>query len=124
MFSSFKQYDQNNKASLPYVFQKVGYTFAQKVITVGALAGLSTSLLGGMFPLPRVLYAMANDGLLFKFLGVVSPRFKTPVYATLVAGLFSAIMATFFDVKELAEMMSIGTLLAYSLVALSILILR
>ena len=63
-------------------------------------------------------------GLLFKFLANINPRFKTPVAATIVSGLFSALMATFFDVEQLAEMMSIGTLLAYSLVAISILILR
>lgn len=117
-------WDQNQKAPLPYVFEQVGFPFAKNVITVGALAGLSTSLLGAMFPLPRILFAMAEDGLLFKFLGNISPRFKTPVAATIISGLFSAIMATFFNVTQLAEMMSIGTLLAYSLVAISILILR
>ncbi|KAI2801539.1 hypothetical protein RDWZM_008509 [Blomia tropicalis] len=117
-------WDQDQKAPLPYVFEQVGFPFAKNVITIGALAGLSTSLLGAMFPLPRILYAMANDGLLFKFLANINPRFKTPVAATIVSGLFSALMATFFDVEQLAEMMSIGTLLAYSLVAISILILR
>lgn len=117
-------WDQNQKAPLPYVFDQIGFPFAKNVITIGALAGLSTSLLGAMFPLPRILYAMASDGLLFKFLANISPRFKTPVAATIISGLFSALMATFFDVDQLAEMMSIGTLLAYSLVAISILILR
>ena len=117
-------WDQNQKAPLPYVFDQVGFPLAKNVITIGALAGLSTSLLGAMFPLPRILYAMASDGLLFKFLANISSRFKTPVAATLISGLFSALMATIFDVDQLAEMMSIGTLLAYSLVAISILILR
>lgn len=103
---------------------QVGLPWARTVITVGALCGLSTSLLGALFPLPRILYAMASDGLLFRWLGVISERFRTPLIATLVAGLFSALMATFFEVDQLAEMMSIGTLLAYSLVAISILILR
>lgn len=47
------------------------------------------SLLGAMFPLPRVIYAMASDGLLFQFLGTVSERFKTPVAGTLLSGLFA-----------------------------------
>jgi len=117
-------WDQAVKAPLPYVFERVGLSFAKYVITCGALAGLTTSMLGAMFPLPRILYAMANDGLLFRWLGRVSPRFKTPIIASLVSGLFTALMAMFFDVDQLAEMMSIGTLLAYSLVAISILILR
>jgi amino acid transporter len=58
------------------------------VVTVGALCGLSTSLLGAMFPMPRVIYAMASDGVLFKFLAQVHPRFQTPLIATLIAGTF------------------------------------
>jgi amino acid transporter len=47
------------------------------------------SLLGAMFPLPRVIYAMASDGLLFQFLGNINERFKTPVAGTLLSGLFA-----------------------------------
>nr|XP_027201919.1 high affinity cationic amino acid transporter 1-like isoform X2 [Dermatophagoides pteronyssinus] len=117
-------WDQNNDAPLPYVFKQVGYPFAQKVITVGALAGLSTSLIGAMFPMPRIIYAMANDRLLFRFLSRINERFKTPLIATMLSGFLAALMATFFNIDELAQMMSIGTLLAYTLVAISILILR
>lgn len=117
-------WDQNHGAPLPYVFEQVGYPFAQKVITVGALAGLSTSLIGAMFPMPRIIYAMADDRLLFRFLSRINQRFKTPVVATIISGFLAALMATFFNIDELAEMMSIGTLLAYTLVAISVLILR
>ena len=44
------------------------------------------SLLGGMFPMPRVVYAMASDGLLYRFLAYISPKYKTPIVATLVTG--------------------------------------
>ncbi|GIY77541.1 high affinity cationic amino acid transporter 1, partial [Caerostris darwini] len=117
-------YDQDVSAPLPYVFQMVGYPVAKWVITIGALTGLSTSLLGGMFPLPRILYAMANDGLIFKFLAKTHHKYKTPMIATYVSGVFTGCMAMLFDVKELADMMSIGTLLAYTLVAVCVLILR
>uniref|UniRef100_A0A834V901 High affinity cationic amino acid transporter 1 n=1 Tax=Sarcoptes scabiei TaxID=52283 RepID=A0A834V901_SARSC len=117
-------WDQFHEPSLPYVFDRVGYPFAQKIITIGALAGLSTSLIGGMFPMPRIIYAMADDRLLFNFLAKINNRFKTPVIATMISGLLAAVMAMFFDIDQLAEMMSIGTLLAYILVAISILILR
>lgn len=77
-----------------------------------------------MFPLPRVLYAISSDGLIFRFLSKINDRFKTPLLATALSGLFAAFMAMIFDLEELVNMMSIGTLLAYSLVAVSVLILR
>ncbi|CAG2162833.1 unnamed protein product [Oppiella nova] len=113
-----------NGAPLPYVFEHAGWPVAKWIISIGALTGLSTSLLGAMFPLPRVLYSMASDGVIFRFLATVHPKFKTPLLATGVSGVFAGGMAAMFDVKELADMMSIGTLLAYTLVAISVLILR
>ncbi|KAG8183649.1 hypothetical protein JTE90_005635 [Oedothorax gibbosus] len=117
-------YLQDNAAPLPYVFEYVGWQWAKWIVSVGALAGLSTSLLGAIFPLPRVLYAMASDGIIFRWLAKVDPKFKTPLIATAVSGIFAGTMAMMFNVHELADMMSIGTLLAYSLVAVSVTLLR
>lgn len=114
--------DEN--APMPEAFRFVGWNWARYLVAIGAICSLSTSLLGAMFPLPRVLYAISSDGLIFRSLSKINERFKTPLFATIVSGLFAAFMAMIFDLDELVNMMSIGTLLAYSLVALSVLILR
>ncbi|XP_057668068.1 cationic amino acid transporter 2-like isoform X1 [Diorhabda carinulata] len=117
-------YLQDAEAPFPYVFDQIGWTAIKWIVTIGAIFALCTSMLGAMFPLPRVIYAMANDGVIYKVLSKVDSRTQTPIIATVLSGLFSGIMAILFDLDQLIDMMSIGTLMAYTIVAVSVLLLR
>ena len=111
-------------AAFPVAFATRGINWAKYVVGIGTLFGITTSLLGSAYALPRAVYAMAQDGLLFKSLAYVYPRFQTPVVAIFVFGLLSATMALFFEITTLVEFMSIGTLTAYTIVSACVIILR
>lgn len=92
--------------------------------SVGALCGMTTTLFGSLFSLPRTMYSMANDGLLFSFLGHINERTQVPVWNLVISGILSALIALLFDLQHLVEFMSIGTFLAYTIVSASVIVLR
>lgn len=117
-------YDQKQAAPLPYIFDKLDMPFAKWTVLFGVLAGLSTCFVGGFLPLPRIMYAMARDGVIYRVLSKISKRFKVPFVSTIVGGIIIALLASTLEVSQLADMLSIGTLAAYSLVSISVLLLR
>ena len=95
----------------------------QYLVSAGAVAALLASMFGSMFPMPRIAYAMAKDGLIFRFFASMNSR-GVPACANFWLSLIAACCALYFSLEVLVEMMSIGTLLAYTLVDACVLILR
>ncbi|XP_036707269.1 probable cationic amino acid transporter [Balaenoptera musculus] len=117
-------YAIDTESPLMEMFVARGFYAAKFIVAIGSVAGLTVSLLGSLFPMPRVIYAMAGDGLLFRFLAHVSSYTETPVVACIVSGFLAALLSLLVSLRDLIEMMSIGTLLAYTLVSVCVLLLR
>lgn len=112
-------------APIADAFRQVGLVWAQFVISVGAIAGLTSVLMVLMLSQPRVLLAMARDGLLpAGFFGAVHPRFRTPWKSSILTGLMVATLAGVIPLNVLAELVNIGTLLAFVMVCIAVLIMR
>ncbi|XP_030526065.1 cationic amino acid transporter 4, vacuolar-like isoform X1 [Rhodamnia argentea] len=105
-------------------FSNYGMRYAVYILTTGAVMALCSSLMGSILPQPRILMAMARDGLLPSFFADINRHTQVPVNSTVMTGVLAAALAFFMDVSQLAGMVSVGTLLAFTTVAVSVLILR
>jgi len=106
-------------------FRQVGLPWAQLLVSVGAIAGITSVLLVMMLSQPRIFLAMARDGLLpTGFFGAVHERFRTPWKSTIMTGLCVATMGAFLPLRFLAELVNIGTLLAFVIVCAAVMIMR
>uniref|UniRef100_A0A0D6R5L2 Cationic amino acid transporter C-terminal domain-containing protein n=1 Tax=Araucaria cunninghamii TaxID=56994 RepID=A0A0D6R5L2_ARACU len=117
-------YSMDPDTPISSAFSAHGLHWAMYVVTVGAVAALSSTLMGSILPQPRILMAMARDGLLPSFFSKLNRTTSVPVNSTILTGVVAALLAFSMDVGQLAGMVSVGTLLAFTIVAVSILILR
>jgi basic amino acid/polyamine antiporter, APA family len=99
-------------------------TWLRPIVKLGAILGLSSVILVMLLGQPRIFYTMAKDGLLPPVFAKVHPRYKTPYVTTLVTGAVVAAAGGFFPIGILAELVSIGTLLAFVIVCAGVLVLR
>ncbi|HKW34244.1 MAG TPA: amino acid permease [Candidatus Acidoferrum sp.] len=115
---------KGDAAPVATALHNIGLDRLQQWVTVGALMGMISSLLVYQLGQARVWFAMSRDGLLPGAFSKVHRRFRTPHVATWVAGIFVGIPAGIFDIGTLADLSNIGTLFAFLLVAIAVLILR
>ncbi len=115
----------NIEAPIARAFLDRNLGWASNIITAGALAGLTSVMLVMLLGQTRVLYAMAKDGLLpRKFFAAIHPKFRTPYKNTVLVGLLAAVVGAVTPIDDIGKMVNIGTLLAFVIVCVAIMILR
>lgn len=113
------------QAPVAYALQMLGASrFSRSVIVVGALTGMISSLLVFQYGQARIWYAMSRDGLFPKFFSAVHPKFQTPHWSTWIAGFAVGVPSGIFAISDAADLTNIGTLFAFALVSLGVIILR
>ncbi|WP_329083958.1 MULTISPECIES: amino acid permease [unclassified Streptosporangium] len=111
-------------APLADAFKAVGQTWAASLISVGALAGLTTVVMILMLGMSRVMFAMCRDNLLPRGLAKVHPKYRTPYIITIMMGLVVSALAGLVPLATIAELVNIGTLFAFVVVSIAVVILR
>lgn len=114
----------NNAAPVAQALEAIGLKLTDRWVTAGALMGMISSILVYQLGQARIWFAMSRDGLLPAVFSRVHKAFRTPDFATWVAGFFVAIPAGIFDIGTLVDLSNIGTLFAFILVSIAVLILR
>ncbi|EEM83201.1 MULTISPECIES: amino acid permease [Bacillus] len=114
----------NVPEAMAYVMEVVGQGKVAGAIAAGAVIGLMAVIFSNMYAATRVFFAMSRDGLLPKSFAKVNKKTGAPTFITGLSGIGSSIIAGFIDLKELVNLVNIGSLVTFALVCLSVIILR
>jgi APA family basic amino acid/polyamine antiporter len=114
----------NNAAPVAAAFTAIGLPWVTLIVSAAAVAGIASVMLAFMLGCARIWFAMSRDGLLPAWFAQVHPLFRTPHRPTLIAGGLTALVAGFFPIKEVAELVNIGTLSAFVIICLAVIVLR
>ena len=114
----------NSAAPVAAAFTAIGLPWVTLLVSAAAVAGIASVMLAFMLGCSRIWFAMSRDGLLPAWFSQVHPRFRTPHRPTLIAGGLTALVAGFFPIKEVAELVNIGTLSAFVIICFSVIVLR
>ncbi|RKT85450.1 basic amino acid/polyamine antiporter, APA family [Saccharopolyspora antimicrobica] len=116
--------ESGTRSTLATAFAQHGINWAAAIIAVGALVGLTTVVMVLLLGQTRVLFAMSRDGLVPRGLAKTDPKRGTPTRATVLVGVVVLVAAGFFPADKLEEMVNVGTLFAFVLVSLGVIVLR
>jgi basic amino acid/polyamine antiporter, APA family len=116
--------DLNVPDPIAVVADHAGLGWMSTLIKLGAIAGLSSVILVMLLGQSRVFYSMSRDGLLPQFVNKVHPKFQTPYLTSIVTGVGVAFFAAILPIRDAASLVSIGTLLAFVIVAIGVMVLR
>ncbi|WP_424680978.1 amino acid permease [Frateuria sp. YIM B11624] len=114
----------NSPAPVDAAFKALGLDWVRGIISVAAIAGITSVLFAFMLGAARIWFALSRDGLLPKWFSQVHPKYGTPARPTMILGVFTALVAGFLPIGEVAELVNIGTLSAFIVICASVLILR
>jgi APA family basic amino acid/polyamine antiporter len=114
----------NVSSPVAHALTLIGFNWASALISTGVIAGLTTVMLVLYYGLTRIIFAMSRDGLMSSFFSEVNPKTQTPVRAIVICGVIMALIAGFMPLGDLAELVNIGTLAAFVLVCLGVIVLR
>jgi APA family basic amino acid/polyamine antiporter len=114
----------NTSAPVASAFAAIGLPWVTLIISAAAVAGIASVMLAFMLGCARIWFAMSRDGLLPAWFAQAHPRFHTPHRPTLMVGAITALVSGFFPIRELAELVNIGTLSAFAIICIAVIVLR
>ena len=114
----------DNPAPVVTAFASLGLPWVAFIVSLAAVAGITSVMLAFLLGCARIWFAMSRDGLLPAWFAVVHPRFRTPHRPTLIAGALTAVVAALYPIKEVAELVNIGTLSAFVVICVAVIVLR
>ena len=114
----------DTSAPVAFALEQIGISWGSALISVGAICGITSVILVLLYGQTRIFFAMSRDGLLPGLFRQIHPVYRTPVKVTILVGMVTAFLAGFLPLTTIAELVNIGTLAAFIIVSLGVIVLR
>lgn len=120
----YQDFKGHEAAPVAYALQLVNQDWMAGIISLGAILGMTTVMLVMLYGQTRIIFAMSRDGLMPKFFSKIHEKYRTPYVATWLIGLAAGLVSALIPLQELAELVNIGTLFAFVLISIAVVVLR